>query len=314
MGPGTRVMGLWRGVGPRVHVAGSARACLSQPDLCLRSAGSGKTTLTTAVTADCTSIAHRRGPDILAVELGRHGLGLAQPRRAPAGAGRRGLAGQSAVPRRRRVRRKRGHPGVHLEAPAALLDQRCAERGSTQDPSWWAGRAIKANNLADRWADRPRRTPDPPGSRCRDQRPRPPSHPPRPQPWLPSAPGRILAVIDLRLRTPLADEDAQHLAGKVIGPDDYDVLLTGPAFVRMPTGKPLCIYTCPAPRERWPTTSTTCRTASNADHQQPRTGQRNEADAARLRRHASLPQPQSAASPPASSAPWTRWGRRCAAA
>ncbi|KGI79323.1 hypothetical protein IL38_23725 [Actinopolyspora erythraea] len=49
-------------------------------------------------------------------------------------------------------------------------------------------------------------------------------------------------MIDLRLRTRLADEALTDLAGKVLGFDDYDVLLTGPTFVRMPNGRPLCCY------------------------------------------------------------------------
>lgn len=37
---------------------------------------------------------------------------------------------------------------IHLDAPAELLDARCAQRGSTQNPSWRAGRVTKARNLA----------------------------------------------------------------------------------------------------------------------------------------------------------------------
>jgi Oxygenase domain of the 2OGFeDO superfamily len=49
-------------------------------------------------------------------------------------------------------------------------------------------------------------------------------------------------VIDLRLRTKVADQAMQDLAGKVLGPADYDVLLTGRTFVRMPDGRPLACY------------------------------------------------------------------------
>lgn len=49
-------------------------------------------------------------------------------------------------------------------------------------------------------------------------------------------------MIDLRLRTRVADAAVRELAGKVLGPRDYDVLLTGPTFVRMPDNRPLCAY------------------------------------------------------------------------
>lgn len=37
---------------------------------------------------------------------------------------------------------------IHLDAPAELLDARCAQRGSSQSPTWRAGRVTKARNLA----------------------------------------------------------------------------------------------------------------------------------------------------------------------
>ncbi len=37
---------------------------------------------------------------------------------------------------------------IHLDAPLELLDARCAQRGSTQNPIWRAGRITKARNLA----------------------------------------------------------------------------------------------------------------------------------------------------------------------
>lgn len=49
-------------------------------------------------------------------------------------------------------------------------------------------------------------------------------------------------MIDLRLRTKVSDQAIRDLAGKVLGPADYDVLLTGPTFVRKPDGRPLCCY------------------------------------------------------------------------
>lgn len=49
-------------------------------------------------------------------------------------------------------------------------------------------------------------------------------------------------MIQLRLRTKLSDDAVKTLAGKVLGPADYDVLLTGPTSVLMPDGRPLCVY------------------------------------------------------------------------
>lgn len=49
-------------------------------------------------------------------------------------------------------------------------------------------------------------------------------------------------MISLRLRTKLSDDAVKTLAGKVLGPADYDVLLTGAVFVRQPNGQPLCCY------------------------------------------------------------------------
>jgi hypothetical protein len=48
---------------------------------------------------------------------------------------------------------------------------------------------------------------------------------------------------ELRMRTAVADEAVRdQLAGRVLGPADYDVLLTGPTRVRKPDGRPLCVY------------------------------------------------------------------------
>lgn len=49
-------------------------------------------------------------------------------------------------------------------------------------------------------------------------------------------------MIELRLRTRLRAEDLEPKAGRVLGPADYDVLLTGAARVLKPDGKPLCVY------------------------------------------------------------------------
>ncbi len=51
-------------------------------------------------------------------------------------------------------------------------------------------------------------------------------------------------MIDLRLRTKISDDGVREIAGRVLGPRDYDLLLTGsgPVRVRMPDNRPLCVY------------------------------------------------------------------------
>lgn len=51
-------------------------------------------------------------------------------------------------------------------------------------------------------------------------------------------------MIDLRLRTRIADDGVREIAGRVLGPRDFDLLLTGsgPVRVRMPDNRPLCVY------------------------------------------------------------------------
>lgn len=51
-------------------------------------------------------------------------------------------------------------------------------------------------------------------------------------------------MIDLRLRTRISDDGVREIAGRVLGPRDYDMLLTGagPVRVRMPDNRPLCVY------------------------------------------------------------------------
>lgn len=47
----------------------------------------------------------------------------------------------------------------------------------------------------------------------------------------------------LRLRSRVSDSAIrEQLAGKILGPADFDVLLTGPTAVYRPDGKPLCVY------------------------------------------------------------------------
>jgi hypothetical protein len=48
---------------------------------------------------------------------------------------------------------------------------------------------------------------------------------------------------EIRLRTRVADAAIEeHLAGRVVGPPDYDLLLTGPARLLKPDGRVLCVY------------------------------------------------------------------------
>jgi hypothetical protein len=51
-------------------------------------------------------------------------------------------------------------------------------------------------------------------------------------------------MIDFRLRTRISDDGIREIAGRVLGPADYDVLLTGagPVRVRMPDNRLLCVY------------------------------------------------------------------------
>jgi hypothetical protein len=53
----------------------------------------------------------------------------------------------------------------------------------------------------------------------------------------------MLVNSELRLRTRVADAAIEStVVGKVLGPADYDVLLTGATRVRKPDGRPLCVY------------------------------------------------------------------------
>jgi hypothetical protein len=49
-------------------------------------------------------------------------------------------------------------------------------------------------------------------------------------------------VIDLRLRRRVPAAELEGKQGKILGPEDFNLLLTGPAFVRMPDNRPLCVY------------------------------------------------------------------------
>lgn len=136
----------------------------------------GKSTLMAALTAGClrypmaNPFAHDLlirplfGTDLLGIELGRHrqpfpgtdALGMAVSPRAKAF-----LAGQPS-PLVLAEGDRLAHigfldaaadagyavTGVYLTAPDAVLERRCAQRGTHQPAAWKAGRATKAANLA----------------------------------------------------------------------------------------------------------------------------------------------------------------------
>src|SRR6185436_7238834 len=47
---------------------------------------------------------------------------------------------------------------------------------------------------------------------------------------------------EMRLRSRLSPEAMEERVGKLLTEDDYDVLLTGPARVLLPDGRPLAVY------------------------------------------------------------------------
>jgi hypothetical protein len=49
-------------------------------------------------------------------------------------------------------------------------------------------------------------------------------------------------VLELRLRTKVPATELDRKVGKILGPEDYNVFLTGPARVLLPSGRPLCVY------------------------------------------------------------------------
>lgn len=46
----------------------------------------------------------------------------------------------------------------------------------------------------------------------------------------------------MRLRRRAAPKELEAKQGKILGTADYNLLLTGPAYVRMPDNRPLCVY------------------------------------------------------------------------
>lgn len=50
------------------------------------------------------------------------------------------------------------------------------------------------------------------------------------------------AVIDVRVRTAISEDELAAKVGKVLTPGDYNLALTGPARVRKPDGSLLCVY------------------------------------------------------------------------
>lgn len=49
-------------------------------------------------------------------------------------------------------------------------------------------------------------------------------------------------MLDLRLRSKISQQEMNEKVGKILTDSDISLLLTGPAFVRKPDGKPLCVY------------------------------------------------------------------------
>ena len=49
-------------------------------------------------------------------------------------------------------------------------------------------------------------------------------------------------MISIRVRSRIPKQELDEKIGQVLGPDSYNVLLTGPARVFMPDGRPLCVY------------------------------------------------------------------------
>lgn len=58
------------------------------------------------------------------------------------------------------------------------------------------------------------------------------------------------ALMDVRLRSRISEEELSSKAGKVLTPADWNLQLTGPALVRKPDGRPLCVYLPGAMREQ----------------------------------------------------------------
>lgn len=57
-----------------------------------------------------------------------------------------------------------------------------------------------------------------------------------------ASPGKAREVIDIRLRSKVGAAELDAKIGKIVTEADFNVLLTGPTFVRKPDGKPLCVY------------------------------------------------------------------------
>lgn len=49
-------------------------------------------------------------------------------------------------------------------------------------------------------------------------------------------------MVELRLRTRIAAAELEAKQGRIVTDRDYNLLLTGPARVLLPTGQPLCVY------------------------------------------------------------------------
>lgn len=52
----------------------------------------------------------------------------------------------------------------------------------------------------------------------------------------------VSGLVELRLRSKVSAAELEEKVGRIITADDFNVLLTGPALVRKPNGKPLAVY------------------------------------------------------------------------
>jgi hypothetical protein len=49
-------------------------------------------------------------------------------------------------------------------------------------------------------------------------------------------------LMEYRVRSKISEEELQKKVGRIVTDDDYNILLTGPTRVVLPSGEPLCIY------------------------------------------------------------------------
>lgn len=52
----------------------------------------------------------------------------------------------------------------------------------------------------------------------------------------------MLPLVDVRVRKKIPTQELEQKVGKIVGPEDFNLVLTGPTVVRMPNNQPLCVY------------------------------------------------------------------------